>query len=310
MINNKIDAIVHLLMGQNIIIIRELFNISYFTGEMFMISLRKSILQYRAQFQPSFILEIIDLIDEYLDINILEQPILNYLISNIYVGSDSKIFSNCFARLTNLGAIVNDDYSFFGNYSTDVFFNYVSKNKMKINKNAVINAVCRYGWPERDENISDWIVEQWESQELEYDQESIYEIVSAALFGNTYFARIMQKIYDNVNIEIIVIHVVAKCQYIDDIDKIIIYATECVNYDKLQMLKIIKYFWSSDEKNRFRYLDVNMYANERKKIQQLIKNTTTLNLYHSIIINFENYSIWSYDTLMTNLGLFADIYHA
>jgi len=110
MINNKIDGFVHLLHGQNIIIIKELFNVSFFTNDM--------------NINAQFIIEIIDQIDDHFGIAVFEEnpSILNFFITYIR-RRDSDTFSARFMKLTDLGAIVDDSYNFVLNdVPSDSFF--------------------------------------------------------------------------------------------------------------------------------------------------------------------------------------------
>lgn len=262
-------------------------------------------------FDACFVNEIVDLIDNHFGNAVLEENkfILNSLLSRMY-NPDAKIFSACFIKLTNLGGIVDDNYNFvIRNVSTDAFFNYIAKNNIKTDDNLISCAMTH----ELDNRMSDWIFDQWESRELVIDLDSLCQIVSDTLYGNkkTYLDRIVQKIFDHVDMDIIVISAIANCQYVDDTNEIIIYASESINYDKIRLLKIIKHFRFDKENHRLRNKSANLFATEKEKLGKLIKKDETAHLiYQQIIDIFDCFYVENYATIMDALGLFINIYYA
>ena len=111
MITDQEGAIVSLLNSQNIKIIKDLFDMSYFTSEMLMSSLNK---YCATNINPDvrFVNEIINLIENHFGQEILykNKLVLNSLLSNMTREyKDNDFFSACFIKLTNLGGVLNDD---------------------------------------------------------------------------------------------------------------------------------------------------------------------------------------------------------
>uniref|UniRef100_A0A6C0CA03 Uncharacterized protein n=1 Tax=viral metagenome TaxID=1070528 RepID=A0A6C0CA03_9ZZZZ len=282
---------------------------SYFTHETFASSMHKYCSKSRLP-DACFVNEIVDLIIDNFGQDFLQEneSILNSLISDMVTRESSA----CFIKLTNLGAIVNDDYNFiYKNVPSDAFFNYVHKNNVKINAGTMSFAMS---FNEHDAAIRDWIYERWASQELEIDVNSLGEIVTNAVYDNktTYLDRIMQKIFDHVNVGNIITYVLIDCTYADDTDKIMIYASDShCHYNNLLLLEIIKHYYVNNNPYRLRNKNSNLFKSEKDKIRDIIdRDKTALDAYKNIVGYMSSYNVKNYDIIMNHLSLFASIYYA
>jgi len=84
MISNKTDGVVQLFQSQNVAIIKELFDRSFFTDDIFMSSLRACFTKY-SRLDSQFIVEIMNLISDNFGDEVLKQDkfVLNNLITQI-----------------------------------------------------------------------------------------------------------------------------------------------------------------------------------------------------------------------------------
>jgi hypothetical protein len=313
MISNKTDGIIQLIKSQNIAIIKELFDVSFFTEELFMSSLRTCFSIKNSSFDTKFIVEIINLIaNNFGDENLKQDKYLvDCLISKIKFKKQNYIDDSiCFRKLTDMGGTVDDEYNFImNNIPNDDFFYYAANNKIKINAYTLSFVV---GGRERisDERIHNWLFEQWESRDIEFDLQQLSNLVTSAHYRNekTYLTRIMQKICQRVNIEIIITYVLINCQYVDEIDKIMEYASECVHENELLMLVKIKTHWAAKKPDRYVKKDEKLMKTD--DIKSLIaKDKKALEIYKKIIVTFDNLDGFNvntqFDGLLDNLILFT-----
>lgn len=263
-----------------------------------------------------FVNEITDLIEHHFGPEMLckNKFVLDSLLSNMnrQYGNDAP-FSACFIKLTNMGGILNDDMKLISrNVPSEAFFNYVNKNDVIVNDRMISCAIPYY---HLCEDVRDWVYEKWAGEKLGSDIESLCQIVQLAHYDDkkTYLDKIMQKMFDHVDdIGIVVAYVIANCQYVDETDKIMIYASESADYDNLRLFEIIKHFWANNEPDRLRNKNANLFGTEKEKINKLIKEDEgALHIYENIkIILMKKFAIDDYNFIMNKVAMFANLYYA
>lgn len=308
MITNKEDATYNLITNQNMLIIRELFAISYFSVDLFMTALRK----YKPfQICAEFANDIIDLVTEHFGHVVwIENKCVVDTFLQCLTSSNLAVYSKCFIKLVDLGGTVGDGYNFVTQcISSDAFYYYVSLHDININKWALLR--CLVGG---DCDIRDWIFTYWESSDVEYDQSMLVRFVSEALSDKSrrYFTRLIHKISSHENFYGIILHVIISCQYVDDISCVISYVSDYEYIEELRMLEIIRHVMTANWLYSYRLLNPDsLFIHEKNKIKQLLESDDTAqSLFVEIVDEIKSTRADHYNKLIEKLTLFLDKFNS
>ena len=298
-IETKEDAILNLLENSNMPIIKDLFTMSYFASGEFMAALCRF---KPTQIHPKIVFDIIELMSEHFDELILRE---NKQIIDVFLNrlkNTGPEFTKCFMKLVDLGA-TTDYLSMSRRIPTDAFFYYVDKHDLPINYDVMIAAFYR---ERHDESICDWIFNAWLDSNTIYDLKKTSRIAIAAHYAHrgTFFARCMQKISYQHDLNMVAASVIMNCHYVDDTDAIIEHVF--IHIEEFRMLKMIKSFASIDQDARHRYGSTNrMTEYEKCKIISfLADDEIAFQTFKKIEKDFRIYNPERYDELIEDLSLF------
>lgn len=305
MITDKEDAIFNLIMNQNMLIIRELFAMSYFSDDLFMAVLRKfKPFQIYAEFADG----IIDLVTEHFGHAVwtANKCVIDTFLQCI-ASSDVAMYSKCFIKLVDLGGTVGDDYNFVTQcISRDAFYYYVSLHKININQWTLLSCLTS-----GDCDIRDWIFAHWESSDVKYNDDMLVRFVSGALFDESkkYFARFMHKIGGHKNFDEIILCAMIECVYVDDISYVTSHVADYEYIEELRMLEIIRHVIPNHP--IYRLQNPNRFVREKNKMTQLLESDDTAqSLFVEIVAEIKWAHVNHCDKFIKKLTLFLDKFNS
>jgi len=226
---------------------------------------------------------------------ILNKVIVDNLLSLLaakyrYYDGDKNIILSCFKKLTDLNAIIYTTHH-LSSLSSEMFFYYVENKNLDIHSYLLTDAVRH----NNDEHVCDWIFKQWELQDNIYAIDTLCELAYTAYYHNKndYFARIIQKIYDQDKIDIIIFYIINAYYLNNDLLK---YISESIFYDNFLFLQLIKISQTTDnnfskfimenEDAKWKHDDILKQINNHRvvseKYQNIMNDLTSLrNIYYA-----------------------------
>jgi len=292
MMADKITSVAALLRAQQLEFIKLLIDESMIDQEIFLDALHKHC-DYKGIRDTNFVSKIVKFMDDLWNFVGIEQSIFNLLISDLVMNyskhDNNIIFINCFNKLTDLDAIVSEDYYDMLRIPRDAFFYYVQKNNLKINEEYIVAVVSG---KISDLDICNWIFERWTVGDLR----SSCNIAKMA-YGTTYFPRVMQQICIHDTNVVMFSIIASRNSCTTDLCEMMKYISK--DYDELMFLRtIVKYYYYPDHTNP-NVTKLGSLLQTHDDAKKLVKEVTD-ELFHQCILPRINFF---YDLIIPKLTL-------